>query len=158
MKALYAKGFDMELPVLTARQTRFVAEYCALGNGSEAARRAGYSHRTARAMATENLTKPAIQAAVAVRKAEYTAALEITKDDVVGGILAAINVARDKGDAGAMIRGCVELARLMGFYDLPADKTAVSANGAAMLARLTGLSDEALISLAAGCPLETAGL
>ena len=140
-----------QLPDLTARQARFVAEYCALGNGSEAARRAGYSHRTAREMASENLTKPAIQAAIVARRAEYRTALEITKGDVVGGILAAITMAREKGDASAMIRGCVELARLLGFYDQPADKQAVSANGAAMLAKLAGLPDDALMAIAAGC-------
>lgn len=150
MKELYAKGFDMELPVLTARQTRFVAEYCALGNGSEAARRAGYSHRTARAMATENLTKPAIQAAVAVRRAEYSAALEITKDDVVGGILAAINVARDKGDAGAMIRGCVELARLLGFYTPEVQGVEMSLESAALQAKFSVMTDDMLLAIAGG--------
>ena len=140
-----------QLPDLTARQERFVSEYCALGNGSEAARRAGYSHRTAREMASENLTKPAIQAAILARRAEYRTVIEITKSDVVGGILAAINIARERGDASAMIRGCVELARLLGFYDQPAEKQVMSASGAAMFARLADLPDNALMAIAAGC-------
>ena len=49
---------------MTAKQTRFVEEYlvdlCAAG----AARRAGYSERTARTIGAENLTKPDIAAAI----------------------------------------------------------------------------------------------
>ena len=138
-----------ELHNLTRRQACFVAEYCVTGNGSEAARRAGYSHRTAREMASENLTKPAIRAAIYACKTAYRAALEITKDDVVSGILSAINTAREKGDAGAQLRGWVELARLLGFYDQPTDAPMISASGAAMLAKLVGLPDAALASLAA---------
>lgn len=139
----------MESKRLTARQAKFVAEYCATGNGSEAARRAGYSSRTAREMASENLTKPAIKAAITAHKAEYRSAVELTKGDVVGGLLAAVAMAREKGDAGAQVRGWVELARLMGLYDQPADIPVVSACGAALLAKLVGMSDDDLLTMIA---------
>lgn len=45
---------------LTTRQYKFVEAYAFLGNGARAARVAGYSHRTARQTAYENLTKPYI--------------------------------------------------------------------------------------------------
>lgn len=41
-------------------QEAFVVEYLKCRNGAEAARRAGYSPRTARSIAAENLTKPDI--------------------------------------------------------------------------------------------------
>lgn len=45
---------------LTPRQKAFADEYLKCGNATEAARKAGYSEKTARQMATENLTKPSI--------------------------------------------------------------------------------------------------
>lgn len=45
---------------LSALQEKFIEEYIKCRKGAEAARRAGYSERTARQMAHENLTKPDI--------------------------------------------------------------------------------------------------
>lgn len=46
---------------LTAKQERFCYEYCIDFNGTQAAIRAGYSEQTARAIASENLSKLYIQ-------------------------------------------------------------------------------------------------
>ncbi len=45
---------------MTVKQKRFCDEYLICGNAAEAARRAGYSEKTAGAIGVENLTKPAI--------------------------------------------------------------------------------------------------
>lgn len=51
---------------LKIRQLRFCATYVENGgNGTQAAKDAGYSHHTAAAMATENLQKPSIKAEIA---------------------------------------------------------------------------------------------
>ena len=50
--------------MLTDKQRRFVEEYLVNSNGTRAAIRAGYSPKTARAIACENLTKPAIAAEI----------------------------------------------------------------------------------------------
>ncbi len=49
---------------LTAKQKAFINHYLESWNGTEAARRAGYSEKTARSMAYENLTKPHIRAEI----------------------------------------------------------------------------------------------
>lgn len=49
---------------LTAKQRKFINEYLKCFNAAEAARRAGYSERTARYIGCENLTKPNIAAAI----------------------------------------------------------------------------------------------
>jgi phage terminase small subunit len=55
----------MELSqMLTPKQRRFVDEYLASPNGTQAAIKAGYSAKTARAIASENLRKPEVKAAV----------------------------------------------------------------------------------------------
>ena len=68
---------------LTARQERFVLEYLVDFNGTQAAIRSGYSAKTARQIATENLSKPDIQAALAHAQARQRERLEIDSDAVV---------------------------------------------------------------------------
>lgn len=52
---------------LTDKQAAFVREYLVDLNGAAAARRAGYSKESARQIATENLSKPYIRAAIEER-------------------------------------------------------------------------------------------
>lgn len=54
--------------MLTAKQSRFVDEYMVDLNGTQAAIRSGYSEKTARAIASENLKKPLIAEEIARRK------------------------------------------------------------------------------------------
>lgn len=53
--------------MLTGKQQQFVNEYLSCFNATEAARRAGYSEKTARSIGAENLTKPDILAAIKER-------------------------------------------------------------------------------------------
>lgn len=46
---------------LTVKQQRFADEYIISGNATEAAKKAGYSEKTARFIGNENLTKPNIK-------------------------------------------------------------------------------------------------
>ena len=64
---------------LTTKQQVFVESYLACWNASEAARRAGYSEKTAYSIGAENLTKPEIQAAIQARLTE----LKASADEVV---------------------------------------------------------------------------
>lgn len=47
--------------MLSIKQKKFCEEYVISGNATEAAKRAGYSEKTARSVGAENLTKPYIQ-------------------------------------------------------------------------------------------------
>ena len=62
---------------MTPKQSRFVEEYLIDLNATQAAVRAGYSKKTARAIASENLAKPNIQEAVAKAKRERSEATKI---------------------------------------------------------------------------------
>lgn len=74
---------DGKSPSLTPKQEAFVREYLVDLNAAAAARRAGYSEKTARKIGCENLTKPDIQEAI--RKAAQARAdrVELTADMVV---------------------------------------------------------------------------
>lgn len=52
---------------MTPRQKKFCEYYIQSGNATDAARKAGYSEKTARAIGNENLTKPDIQAYIQER-------------------------------------------------------------------------------------------
>lgn len=64
---------------LSTKQRAFIDHYLATWNASEAARRAGYSAKTAGAIGHENLKKPEIAAAVEERIAE----LKMSADEVL---------------------------------------------------------------------------
>lgn len=64
---------------LTLKQEMFINAYLVCRNATEAARRAGYSRKTARQMGTENLSKPSISEAIRARVAEA----EADADEVV---------------------------------------------------------------------------
>jgi phage terminase small subunit len=54
--------------VLTLKQQRFIHFYIACANGTRAAIQAGYSEKTARSIASENLKKPAIRKEIEQRR------------------------------------------------------------------------------------------
>tara|TARA_R110000868_G_scaffold369943_1_gene633424 strand:- start:180 stop:731 length:552 start_codon:yes stop_codon:yes gene_type:complete len=68
---------------LTAKQERFVAEYLIDLNATQAAKRAGYSEKTARSQGTRMLTNVAIQAAIAASQDKRAGRTEITQDRVL---------------------------------------------------------------------------
>jgi len=59
-------------PLKNWRQERFCLEYIRTGNGTRSAIAAGYSRKTARQIAHENLTKPHILARIAELQAEIS--------------------------------------------------------------------------------------
>ena len=68
---------------LTARQERFILEYLVDLNATQAAIRAGYSAKSARAIACENLAKPDIQEAIALAKQARAEATKIDSEWVL---------------------------------------------------------------------------
>lgn len=68
---------------MTPKQDRFWREYLVDLNGTQAAIRAGYSARTARYIAAENMRKPAIVAALGQAMKQRGERLQATADDVV---------------------------------------------------------------------------
>jgi phage terminase small subunit len=72
-----------ETVILTPKQQRFVDEYLVDLNATQAAVRAGYSAKTARAIGFENLTKPDIQAAISAGQKRLADKLEITQERVL---------------------------------------------------------------------------
>lgn len=68
---------------LTEKQVRFVAEYLIDLDATKAAKRAGYSDKTAYSIGFENLRKPEIQEAIAEAMDARAKRTEITQDRVL---------------------------------------------------------------------------
>ena len=86
---------------LTPKQSLFVKHYLANGmNGTQAAISARYSRKTAKAMAAENLTKPAIMSAINKTRSKIDKILDDDGSQTIKDIRA---IANDK-KAGSMVR------------------------------------------------------
>ena len=68
---------------LTAKQKIFVQEYLVDLNATQAAIRAGYSPKTANRTASENLSKPDIQAAIHKSMQKREKRVEVNQDYVI---------------------------------------------------------------------------
>lgn len=69
--------------MLTQKQKAFADEYIKCSNASEAARKAGYSARSAGSIGEENLKKPEIAEYIAIRIKEMDAARVASADEVM---------------------------------------------------------------------------
>ena len=98
---------------LTQKQRRFVEEYLVDLNATQAAIRAGYSKKTARAMGCENLTKPDIAEAIRQGAGQHLRRTGLQVDDVLEGFrriaFADIRDAVEWGANGVTLRDSSEL-------------------------------------------------
>lgn len=68
---------------LTPKQKAFADAYIETGNATEAARRAGYSEKTAKQIGSENLSKPDVSAYIKSRMADLEAQRVASADEVM---------------------------------------------------------------------------
>ena len=134
---------------LSARQEKFVEHYSLCGNAAEAARLAGYSARTARVIGPENLTKPAVKAALAVRQRDLQEELRVTKGDILSGLLNAIQIAKEQQNPSAMISGLAQIAKLCGLYEPDVSRIEISGEALQLKHRFAAMSDDELLAVIA---------
>lgn len=133
---------------LTARQSKFVAEYSLSHCAADAARKAGYSPKTARQMASENLSKPYVVAALGVLEDAQAQELDLTREKVLLELQEAIAVAKLKGDPATAIAGWKQVGLLCGFYRTETlHKMEMTDSGKAYMARMAALSDSELLAI-----------
>ena len=134
---------------MNPRQTRFVQEYLGTRNASEAAARAGYSKRAAGQVGHVLLKNAEVAAAVREGEAQIAREADISRRKVLDGLQEAIELARAKRDAGGMIAGWREIAKLCGYYAPERHEVRLSADGAALQRELEYMSDAELAKLVA---------
>lgn len=133
---------------LTSRQQVFVAEYVVCRNGAEAARRAKYSVKTARQIASENLTKPDILEAIAAKEVEMSKSLTLDREAVIGGVFNGISVAHASNDAAGIIKGWLAVAKIVGLDKPETPKNEpLSTSNLDLKAKYEAMSDDELMAI-----------
>ena len=135
-------------PALTSKVVRWIDEYLIDLNGAAAAVRAGYSPKSARSIAHENLTKPHILAAIQARQAAMAKELQITRQGVIRGLLDAVEMGRHQQNPAAMVGALREVSKILGF-NAPEVKRVEFATANPVYEKLTMLSDAQLLDLMA---------
>ena len=112
---------------LTPKQKDFCEYYLQTGNAAEAARKAGYSEKTARVIGPENLSKPAISEYITKRRAEMDKALIADSDEVMRFYSAVMRgEVKDQFGLDPALSDRIRAAELLGKrYRLFADKVSV---------------------------------
>lgn len=111
---------------LTAKQQRFVEEYLVDLNGTAAARRAGYSAKSAKGSAAELLRDfPAVIAAVDRGLAERAKRTELTADWVLDQLKTNHELARAHQDFGASNKALELLGKHAGMWRDEGPKLAI---------------------------------
>lgn len=97
-----------------------------------------------------------VKHALAVARAEMHDISTITRIDVLNGIMEGIDMAKMVAEPASIIKGWVEISKILG-YDQPEQKRTVLSTNASMLQeRLLRMSTSELLELAAGnmAPIE----
>ena len=132
---------------LTAKQARFIDEYLVDANGTQAAIRAGYGAAGARVAAHRLLTNVAISSAIEARQKADATRLWIGRENVLAGLLEAVEMAREQRNPAGMIAGLREIAKLQGYYAPTTAKVDLGVGLAQEMRRLETMSDEDLVTL-----------
>tara|TARA_Y200000002_G_C22384265_1_gene538621 strand:- start:27 stop:458 length:432 start_codon:yes stop_codon:yes gene_type:complete len=117
---------------LTTKEQLFVMEYLACNNGAEAARRAGYSERTAKEIAYENLTKLHIKDAIEAKRTEQMGDIESRTDWLINRLTS--EATDKKNGESTRVRALEVLGKVFGSY--APEKAEVTTYSAAFLADL----------------------
>ena len=101
---------------LTEKQKRFVREYKTNGgNGTQAAIKAGYSEKTARKIASENVTKPDIIEALENEEKKQREKHDYKFSDYVNDIMLGMSMAKDHNNDSAYFKGVELLGKAYGY-------------------------------------------
>ena len=101
---------------LTTRQRSFAEAYAACGNASEAARKAGYSLKTAASQGARLLKHVHVAEQITQMQAEAGERAAIEIDDVLDMLLAAVADAKSAGQHGPSVRAVELIGRHLAMF------------------------------------------
>lgn len=133
---------------LSARESAFVASFLASGNATSSAIAANFSPKGASVAGNRMLRNARVQEALQARQAADATRLSLKREDVLAGLLEAVNQAREQKNPMAMISGLREVGKMMGFYAVETKRVELTATRGGMT-NLEGMSDGELINIIA---------
>ncbi len=101
---------------LTPRQRSFAEAYAACGNATEAARKAGYSLKTATSQGARLLTYANVSARITQLQADAATRAEIEIDDVIDMLLESYRDAKTAGQHGPAVRAVELLGKHLAMF------------------------------------------
>jgi len=140
----------MRTRALTPRREKFIAEFAVCANATEAARRAGYSHRSAKQLGSRLTKVDLIQRLVTEKRQKDAIRLELKKEDVIASLLRVVELGRERGDAAPVVRALVEVAKLCGFYQEQVVKVPLSEEAERLKRKYAAMSEDELLEIIAG--------
>lgn len=115
MEAEKQKRMDELAELMSEKQKAFCDHYIASLNATEAARKAGYSEKTARAIGCENLTKPNLKEYIELRLAEAEEKRVATADEVLQYLTGVMRgEIKDQFDLDPSLQDRTKAAELLG--------------------------------------------
>ncbi len=124
---------------MNLRQQRFIDEYLADPNATQAATKAGYKWPDK--VGSQLLGKTRIREAIAERQAEHRGRCEITRETLTRMLLEDREMARRNGQPGAAIQACMGLAKLHGLLVDRSEKTIISMSPEERAKRIAELTE-----------------
>lgn len=137
----------MEASTLTAKQAKFVSEFLVDGCGAKAAVRSGIAPSGAHVWASRTLRIAKVSEALQARQIADATRLSLQRENVLNGLLEAIDHAREQSNPMAMIRGWAEIAKMMGFNAPERVKVDMSVKEQLEMKRLNTMSDQQLLAM-----------
>ena len=139
----------MSEDALSTRQARFVQEYMVDGCGAQAAIRSGIAPSGAHVWASRTLRIDKVAEALAARQTADATRLSLRREDVLQGLLDAVNQARAQSNPAAMVSGLREIGKMMGFYAPETKKVELNAKGLVDMNRYNQMTDAQLLAIIA---------
>lgn len=99
---------------MNTKQTRFVEEFTVDFNATQAAIRAGYSEKSARAIGCELLTKPDIKNAIQTRVKKLSNDALVNRELIINGLLAEAMNYGERSSHAARVSAWSQLAKVTG--------------------------------------------
>ena len=93
---------------------------------------------------------PTVKEQLTAARRWLTDTTQITRLDVIEGVIDGIECARMQGDAGNVIKGWTEVGKILGHYAPEVKKIELSTNQGRLRAKFEALSDEDLLAIAEG--------
>jgi len=126
---------------LSPQQSTFVAGVLTGKSRHESAKDAGYPNSSCPDKSE------LVRIEIANAREKLTDLTQIKRIDVIDGIMDGIACARMQGDAGNMIKGWTEVAKILGHYAPEVKNINISMNQQRMRSKFEAMSDEELIAM-----------
>lgn len=132
---------------LSARESAFVASFLASGNATASAIAAKFSPKGASVAGNRMLRKVRAREALQARQKADATRLSIRREDVLAGLLEAVDTARHQQNPMAMISGLRELRRMLGFHAPEAKRVEFTSHQGVSHTNITAVTDAQLLTM-----------